>query len=178
MLLQPSEEIGVLDNKTTGVLRSLKDIAPTITFELFLDREEDQYSRDRQGKKEASVRPLQIQIYGPNDYCNEIGSALSSAGMYLQEPAFLDREVVYRNPHFLSWDNSSETPLLSTARNDPKANFSTKIEAIMDSFGPILQAPDVKQDARIFTILRRYDLTLITPHVKKQQLTQSSKAIN
>lgn len=176
VLLQPLEEIGVLDNKTAGVLRSLKNIAPTITFELFLDREEDQGSCDRQGKKEASVRPLQIQIHGPDEYYNEVGSALSSAGMYLQEPVFLDREVVHRNPHFLSWDNNLETPLLNTARNDPKANFATRIEAIMDSFGPILQAPNVKQDARIVTILRRYDLILKTPHHKKQQLTRSSKS--
>ncbi|KAL9064366.1 MAG: hypothetical protein Q9161_008922 [Pseudevernia consocians] len=152
------EEIGVLDKKMAAALKSLKEIATSITIELFLDHEQDQDSYNPGGKKGASVCPLQIQIYGPDDLYNEVGSALSSAGMYLQEPVFLDCEVVYRNPHFLSWDDSPETPLLRTAWEDPKAGFTAKIEAIMDSFKPVLQASDVKQDARILTTLRKYDI--------------------
>lgn len=182
VLLQPLEEIGVLDDKTAGILRSLKDIAPNITVELFLDREEDQDHCDRQGKKAASVHPLQIQIYGPDEYYNEVGSALSSAGMYLQEPVFLDRGVVYRNPHFLSWDNTSETPLLDTARLEPKAEFATRIEAIMDSFGPVLEGSDVKQDARIFTTLRSHQLSalhyMVTREDKRQNILSLWKPYN
>ncbi len=159
VLLHPLEEIGVLDNKTAAALETLKDIAPTITIELFLDREDDQDSCRWQEKKLASVRPLQIQIYGPDEYYNEVGSVLSSVGMYLQEPAFLGHSIKYRNPHFLSWDNNSETPLLHTVNNDPQAAFLHKIEAIIDSVKPVLQPSDVEQDARIFTILREYDLT-------------------
>lgn len=161
VILHPLEEIGVLDNKTAAALISLKDIAPAITFELFLDREEDQDSSGRQGKKAASIHPLQIQIYGPDEYYNNVGSALSNAGMYLQEPGFLDHGTGYRNPHFLSWDNNPETPLLNRARNDPKADFTAKIEAIMESFNPALQASPVKQDARIFTILRNHQLSAL-----------------
>ena len=166
VLLHPLEEVGVLDNKMAAVLSSLKDTASTITIELFLDPQEDQDSCSRRGEKTASVRPLQILIYGPDEYYNEVGSALSSAGMYLQEPAFLDQGVVYRNPHYLSWSNSPETPLLNTAQSDPKADFANKIEAIIDSFSPVLQASDVKQDARINTILRKYDLTSDLPSLK------------
>ena len=158
VILHPLEEIGVLDQKMAAALNSLKEIATGITIELFLDHEQEQDSHNRRGKKAASVRPLQIQIYGPDEYYNEVGSALSSAGMYLQEPVFLDHWVVYRNPHFLSWDDSPETPLLNTAREDPKAGFTAKMEAIMDSFTPMLQASDVKQDARILTTLRKYDV--------------------
>ena len=158
VILHPPEEIGVLDKKMAAALKSLKEIATSITIELFLDQEQDQDSYNPGRKKGASVCPLQIQIYGPDDLYNEVGSALSSAGMYLQEPVFLDCEVVYRNPHFLSWDDSPETTLLITAREDPKAGFTAKIEAIMDSFKPVLQASDVKQDARILTILRKYDI--------------------
>ena len=156
--LHPLEEIGVLDKKMAAALKSLREIATSITIELYLDNEQEQDSYNREDKKGASVRPLQIQIYGPDDHYNEVGSALSSAGMYLQEPAFLDCKVVYRNPHFLSWDDNLETPLLNTARDDPKIGFAAKIEAIMDSFKPVLPASDVKQDARILTILRRYDI--------------------
>ena len=157
VILHPLEEIGVLDTKMAAALNSLKEIATSIIIELFLDHEqEDSYSR--RGSKRASVRPLQIQIYGPDEYYNEVGSALSSAGMYLQEPVSLDHWVVYRNPHFLAWDDSPETPLLNTAREDPKAGFTAKMEAIMDSFKPLRQASDVKQDARILTILRKYDI--------------------
>ena len=158
VILHPLEEIGVLDKKMAAALNSLKEIATSITIELFLDHEHEQDSYGRRGKKAAPIRPLQIQIYGPDEYYNEVGSALSSAGMYLQEPVFLDHCVVYRNPHFLSWDDSPETPLLNTAREDPKAGFTAKMEAIMDSFTPVLQASHVKQDARILTTLRKYDI--------------------
>lgn len=158
VILQPLEEIGVLDKRMAAALNSLKEIATSITIELFLDHEQEQDSYSRRGKKVASVRPVQIQIYGPGEYYNEVGSVLSSAGMFLQEPVFLDHWVVYRNPHFLSWDDSPETPLLNTARKDPEAGFTAKIEAIMDSFKPVLQASDVKQDARILTVLRKYGI--------------------
>ena len=158
VILHPLDEIGVLDKKMAAALKSLKEVAKSITIELFLDHEQEQDSYNPRGKKGTSVRSLQIQIYGPDEYYNEVGSALSSAGLYLQEPVFLDCEVVYRNPHFLSWDDSPETPLLNTAGEDRKAGFTAKIEAIMDSFKPVLQPSDIKQDARVLTVLRKYDI--------------------
>lgn len=158
IILHPLEEIGVLDSKTAAVLKLLKDVAPTITTELFLDREEDQGSCAWPGKKAASVRSLQIQISGPDEYYNEVGLALSSAGMYLQEPVFLDHGAIYRNPHFLSWDNTLETPMLNAARDDPKLKFVNEVEAIMASFQTVLHPSDVGQDARISTTLQKYDL--------------------
>ena len=155
VLLHSSEEIGVLDNKTAAILKSLKDMAPTITIELCLSHDEGDNSSGT--KKSASVRPLQIQIYGPEEYSKEVGLALSEAGMYLQEPNMLDPGVVYRNPHFLSWDDGLETPLLNAARNDSKTAFAAQIEAIMDSSNPHLPC-HVDQDPRISTLLRKYDL--------------------
>ena len=174
IILHPLEEIGVLDKKMAAALNSLQEIARSIIIELFLDHEQEQDSYSRRGKRAGSIRPLQIQIYGPDEYYNEVGSALSSAGMYLQEPVFLDHGVVYRNPHFLSWDDSPETPLLNTAREDREAGFTAKIEAIMDSFKPVLQVSDVKQDARILTILRKYDI--IKRPSLKQQLIRFSES--
>lgn len=166
VILRPFEEIGVLDNKMAAVLNSLKDVAPTITIELFLDHEEDQSNWVWPGKKTKSIRPLQIQIYGPDEYYKDVGLTLSSAGMYLQEPLFLDHGVIYQNPHFLSWDNNADTPLFNSARNDPKTDFITKIEAILDSFSPVLQPSLVVQDARIFTTLRKYDLVYKQLHTR------------
>ena len=168
VILPPFEEIGVLDNKMAAVLHSLKDIAPTITTELFLDHEEDQSHCVWAGKKMKSIRPLQIQIYGPDKYYKDVGLTLSSAGMYLQEPLFLDHGVIYQNPHFLSWDNNADTPLFNLARNDTQTDFITEIEAILDSFSPVLRPSLVVQDARIVTTLRKYDL------VYKQLYTRSN----
>ena len=158
VILRPSEEIGVLDNKMAAVLNSLKNVAPTIIIELFLDHEEDQINCVCPGKKTKSIHPLQIHIYGPDEYYEDVGLTLSSAGMYLQEPLFFDHGVIYQNPHFLSWDNNADTPLFNSARNDPKTDFVTKIEAIFDSYSPVLQPSLVVQDARISTTLRKYDL--------------------
>lgn len=156
VLLYPSEEIGVLDSKTAAILKSLQELGPTIIIELFLSHEQGQDTAGVPVKESASVRLLQIQIYGPEEYSNEVGSTLSSAGMYLQEPVSLGPGVVYRNPHFLSWDDDLETPLFNAARNDPNAAFAAQIEAIMNSSNPGLPC-HVDQDPRISTTLRKYD---------------------
>lgn len=160
VLLHPAEEIGVLDRKTATALDSLKEGTPSVTFEVFIDHQEDQQNDGRRAKSPTSVLPLQIEVHGPGQYYNVVGSTLSKIGMYLQEPVLLDHEVAYRNPHFISWDENPKTPLLNTARNDPEADFTKKVEAILNSSNSAEQASDMEQDPRILTILRKYDSPL------------------
>lgn len=158
VILHSSEEMGVLDHRMAAALEKLKDVVPTVMFELFIGDEEDQGSCGRLGKKPAAVHPLHITIYGSDQSYHEVGSTLSDIGMFLQEPVHLDHGVLYRNPHFFSWDDDTTTPLLGRARIDPKADFAVKVGAILDSTPNFIRPPcDVEQDARISTPLRRYN---------------------
>lgn len=176
VILHPLEEMGVLDHRMAAVLERLKEVVPAVMFELFVGQEEDQDSCGRQRKKPVAVHPLHISIYGSDQYYHAVGSTLSDLGIFLQEPVNLDHGVLYRNPHFFSWDNDTTTPLLGRARIDPKADFALRIGAILDSTTDFILSPiDVKQDARISTMLRRYDSKQEFPHIIRS-LIRASKS--
>ena len=167
--LDNSQEIGVLDCAMAAALKTLKERAPVVTVELSVDYGEDRDSCARHEMKATSTHPLRIGIYGPNEYFRTVGSTLSSTGMYLQEPVRLDHSVLYRNPHFISWDDDSKTPLLARARVDPNTDLAIEIEAILESpLDPMSSPSDVKQDPRISTTLRRYDSRWTLSQVKNE----------
>ncbi len=158
VILHPSEEMGVLDHRMAAALKTLKEVVPTVMFELSVSDEEDQDNCGRPGKKPMAVHPLHISIHGSDQSYDEVGSILSDLGMFLQEPVHLRPGALYRNPHFFSWDDDTTTPLLGRARVDPNADFAVKIGAILDSTTDfILSSCDVEQDVRISTRLRRYN---------------------
>ena len=167
--LDHSQEIGVLDCRMAAALQELKEIAPMVIFELSVHHEEDRDSCARQGITPASVHSLQIAVYGPDEYYHTVGSIFSSAGMYLQEPVRLDDTVLYRNPHFLSWDDDSKTPLLGKAGMTSNTDLEIKIEAILECPTDSILSPfDVKQDPRISTTLRRYDFRYENPPIESE----------
>ena len=169
MLIPTSEEIGILDTKTAAQLKRLKEIVPPVRFESFLGCEEIHADCGPAEKKWLSIQPLQINIYGPQKYLNEVGSILSDAGMFLQEPFYLDKVTVYRNPHFLSWDDTPTTPRLLGSKNTARTDFATKVEAILDSSNDVLRSTNLEQDFRISTRLKRFH----PHHLRSKQLLTS-----
>ena len=161
-LIEPatSEEIGTLDAKSAALLKKLKEIVPSIKIEAYVDREEDETSCGTQGTKNTSVLPLQLNIYAPDKSLTEVGCLLSDAGMFLQEPVFLPPEILsYRNPHFLSWDDTSRTPQLFAPNEVGPFDFGMEVEAIINSTNAIPQPCHFQQDPRIMTELKRLDFT-------------------
>ena len=161
VLLPTSEEIGVVDTKTAAQLKRLKEIDASVRFDTYLGHEEEQMNCGPQGKKSSTISPLQINVLGSEQYLNEIGSTLSAAGMFLQEPSFIDGEIRYRNPHFLTWDDMSTTPLLLTTHGSPKMDFATDIEEILDTSYDVVESREFAQDARIGTTLKRYTFKIL-----------------
>lgn len=155
VLLDFQREIALLDKKMAAVLRLLKETVPATILKVFLGNEGGQENCDSFGEKPALGLPLEIEVYGLDESYSTVGSILSNASMYLQEPVTLDQGVVYRNPHFLSWDESGATPQLNTLGHNIEADFERTIEAILESPSPVLVTPDLEQDARILTQLRR-----------------------
>ena len=161
-LLEPStsEELGILDDKTTTQLKRLKIDVPSIKIEAYLDSEQDERGGGTQGKNKSSIMPLQLNIYGPDQHFSEVGRILSDAGMFLQEPVFLRPELLsYRNPHFLSWDDMSGTPQLLTSNEVSPLDFGLEVEAIINSTNAVPQPCHFQQDPRIRTELKELDLT-------------------
>ena len=161
-LLEPStsEEMGILDDKSTAQLKRLKGIVPSIKIEAYVDREEDETGCGTQGKKYSSVMPLQLNVYGPEQQFSEVGCFLSDARMFLQEPVVLPPGILsYRNPHFLSWDDISRTPQLLASNEISPLDFGMEVEAIINSTNAILQPCHFQQDPRIRTELKGLDLT-------------------
>ena len=156
VLLPTSEEIGIVDTKTAAQLKRLKEIDASVRFDTYLGHEKEQMNSGPQGKKSSSISPLQINLLGSEQYLNEIGSTLSAAGMFLQEPSFLDGDIPYRNPHFLTWDDMSTTPLLLTTHIPPNVEFATEIEEILDISNDVVESREFAQDARIGTPLKRF----------------------
>ncbi|KAL2041206.1 hypothetical protein N7G274_006151 [Stereocaulon virgatum] len=159
VLLPTSEEIGILDTKTAAQLKRLKEIDTSVRFNTYLDHEEEQMSCGPQRKQSSSISPLQINLLGSEQYLNEVGSTLSAAGMYLQEPIFLDGEIPYKNTHFLTWDDMSTTPLLLTTDSPPNMDFATEIEGILHTSNDVIESEEFAQDARIGTALKRHQLS-------------------
>ena len=124
-----------------------------------MDREEDETSCGTQGKRNPSVIPLQLNVYGPDQHFSEVGRFLSDAGMFLQEPVFLPPGILsYRNPHFLSWDDISRTPQLLASNEIGPLDFSMEVEAIINSTDAVPQPCHFQQDPRIRTELKGSDL--------------------
>lgn len=170
-LLEPftSEEMGTLDDKTSGQLKRLKVIVPSIRIDAYVDREEDEIGCGTQGKKNSSVMPLQLNVYGPDQHFSKVGCFLSDAGMFLQEPVFLpSTDFSYRNPHFLSWYDTSRTPQLLSSNEVNPFEFGMEIEAIINATHAVPQPYPFQQDPRIRTKLQGSDITVL---IKKRLLT-------
>ena len=147
-----SEEIGVLDQKMATVLRLLKTVSGSIRYSIFPCSEGDVEQKER---RSGDTIPLEININGPLQSLKRIGEVLSDAGMFLQEPSFLEHGVPYRNPHFLSWGDETTTPLFARPGELPPNDFADSIEEVMGCSEATFRPRVFLQDKRIMTPLKR-----------------------
>lgn len=160
VLSPDSQEIGVLDKRMATVLMLLKKVSGSIRFSLFLGNEGDQMRHTLKERWPKTILPLDIIIQGPIQNLEEVGEVLSDAGMFLQEPSFLEPGVIYRNPHFLSWDEQTATPLLSRRGESSRNDFTDSVAEVMNCSNPALDPPKLVQDRRVMTALKRLDFKI------------------
>lgn len=158
VLSPDSQEIGVLDKRMATVLMLLKKVSGSIRFSLFLGNEGDQMRHTLKERWPKTILPLDIIIQGPIQNLEEVGEVLSDAGMFLQEPSFLEPGVIYRNPHFLSWDEQTATPLLSRRGESSRNDFTDSVAEVMNCSNPALDPPKLVQDRRVMTALKRHQI--------------------
>jgi hypothetical protein len=147
------EEVGILDTNTANTLMALVSLDQSITFEPYLHWKESQDL-----KPQAKCFPANIIVYGNAEKISEVGTALSNARLYLQEPPSFNREFVYRNPHVLSW-STENTPKFLADSTENVLDFSREINLILNESTAVKVPSNLAQSARINTILLPYALS-------------------
>jgi hypothetical protein len=145
------EEIGVLDVTSGSALNKLAETLPHIRLEIFTAQDLDS------GEKPTAQRsfPIAINLYGYESYADTVGSILSEAKIFLQEPNITDPTLTYRNPHVLSWSSLLATPRFGVESSVDDIDFEEELDAIIHNSDGSTSLYSWKQDSRIRTRLRR-----------------------
>jgi hypothetical protein len=149
LLPTANEEVGVLDIKTAKALTALMAIDQTVTFEPYFHWKEARDLRPQATK----FCPVIIDIYGDSAKLDEVGFALSTACLYLQEPPSFNRDFVYCNPHILSWPPES-TPIFLEDQNNTTLDLFNDIDLILNDSTPVNVPTTLTQSSGISTTLK------------------------
>jgi hypothetical protein len=84
---------------------------------------------------------------------DEVGSALSTASLYLQEPPSFNRDFMYRNPHILSWPSEC-TPTFLEHRIDAALDLANDIDSIINGSAPVHVPTALTQSSSINKALK------------------------
>lgn len=152
MLPTTKEEVGILDTNTANVLIALVSLDHSITFEPYVH-----WKGGQDLKPQTKCFPTNIVVYGNTEKISEVGTALSNARLYLQEPPSFNREFTYLNPHVLSWTES--TPKFLADSTEHVLDFSKEINFILNESTPVNVPTNLAQSAQISTILLPYALS-------------------
>lgn len=143
------EEFGVLDSKTTLVLKSLKQSHESLQMEPLMAKD-DWVS----GGKTRNYS-IKIILYANEDNVEDIGGIISGHSLFLQEPAHIQPSHRYRNPHVLLRTDMASTPrYLRTAAETVR--FAREVEGILLGFSSRSLSAPLQQDNRIRTRLQMY----------------------
>ena len=105
--VEGSRKLGKLEERLGKILRKLT-AERGIEFQLYFQLKDGQISHGRrrfQGQARHAGPPasLRVIIYGPFYCYNTVGDFLTECSLYLQDPFRCDRNVLYCNPHLLSY---------------------------------------------------------------------------
>lgn len=158
------EELGVLDSKTTMVLKLLKQSHESLQMEPLMAKDD----WDSGGKtRNYSVK---IILYANEDNVEDIGAILSGQSLFLQEPAHLPPSHRYHNPHVLLKTDMASTPrYLRTA--EETIWFAREVEGILLGFSSTSLLEPLQQDNRIRTPLQGYGYSILFFIIYAQRLT-------
>ena len=144
--------MGRLDTCNTRVLNTLRAAAPSLRLKIFVS--ENASGLSHKAVTDASFA-VEVVVYGDISDIGHVNSLLSDAKIFLQEPEHLDSAVEYRNPHVLSWEDSSRTPRFRLELDSCGASFEDEIEDIIEGTKAFSTDSEVIQDPKICSILRR-----------------------
>lgn len=118
-------------------------------------------------RKPASVLPhliscsLSINLYGPKELFDEVGTFFQDYDIYLQDPIECDLNVRYCNPHRLSSIDPSLCPMTYDLKTNILEAFeiqpTSRHSELLDNLDPQEDLPEALQPPQIQTQLERYD---------------------
>jgi hypothetical protein len=167
-LLNPSlEEIGVIDFRHGNLLNKLKQENDSLRLEVYIVEDEPEL-------KKFGGLPISINVFGSLEHLEAVGSTLSNAAIYLQEPDPTALTAEYRNPHIYSTDASSATPFFRQRHVADPVDFQDRVEKIIFAPGQPVCHAEFIYDARIVTELSR---SVLRPRLCCTDLTLDFAAI-
>jgi len=95
-------EFSILNNHVGKALIDLID-QPALEFEALGSPQGAIDTIGRVTRANDAVVRVNINIYGPQKSCTEVGSQLTSQKLYLQRPDRLRPGTTYENPHYLAF---------------------------------------------------------------------------
>ena len=164
----------MIDKKTSGCLRNLKDCGP-VRFEAFVTKDE---WTDRlklwKGKGGRSGLTVTVNIYGARTVSRQVSKRLSKAGLFLQHPEYCSKGVEYENPHYFKLPyRVSPQPSVSSTIYSPETLEDTSqrpnVAHILDTLSSHQYLQDALIDSRVKTSL--------LPSVCPSQITWSSASL-
>lgn len=122
--------------------------------------------RNNGSRKSARLLPqlipcsLSINLYGPKELFEEIGTFFQDYDIYLQDPVDCDLNVRYCNPHRLSSADPSLCPMTYDLKMNILEAFETQPTSrhseLLDALDPQEDLPEAAQPVAIRTQLERY----------------------
>ncbi len=131
-----SQEFGYLDIRTgeiLGRLRAESGISLQILCSMTTSQPGIWLYKQLHGREGQGELSLCVNIYGPETLFEDIGAFASECMLFLQDPQNCDREVIYRNPHRLSFGTS---PITYTRSEPGHGTLSPEIEDFGGSLDP------------------------------------------
>jgi hypothetical protein len=145
-------EAGELDKHHADVLKALKRQFASLRCEVYVMQAS---SGDAKKSSGPAVFSVELNVYGSPSLAESVGSALSKAHVYLQEPTYLAEEITYRNPHVYSAHSDLSTPRFLEKQCGTKQNFENEIDAIVHETTSTNPGELFHQDPRICSDLCR-----------------------
>jgi hypothetical protein len=139
-------EIGELDKHHAGILKALQRQFPSLRCEVYVMQSSP---CDVKKSSRSAVFSIELNLYGSSSLAESVGSVLSDANVYLQEPTYLAETITYRNPHVYSVGHDFSTPRFREKRCDTKPNFEQEIDAIIHETASTDPRESFSQDLRI-----------------------------
>jgi len=139
---------------------SLKKSISSVRFEIYATQEMKQI----QSPDGTQGIPLEILVFGRRSALEQVGSLLSQSNLFLQEPMNRQLSVPYKNPHVFSWDEEDKdanSSYLLDPSPENQTNFTDKIQTVLNDISLPRFSFQVKQDARITSILKPSVITLL-----------------
>ena len=138
----------MVDFRHGDLLNKLKQENESLRFEVYIVEDEPEL-------KKLGGSPISINVFGSLEHLEVVGSALSNAAIYLQEPDPTVLMTEYRNPHIYSTDAGSATPFFRQRHVADSVDFQDRVEKIIFASGQTECHAEFTYDTRIVTELSR-----------------------